>query len=81
NPSGSKFCSHCSMALEPKTALKVEEMYRRADDLVALLLEEFTRRAPALLEQILVEKGLAEELAKLSEGGISNKLDGAGEGI
>ncbi|MEM2866856.1 MAG: hypothetical protein QW098_06955, partial [Candidatus Hadarchaeales archaeon] len=79
--SGSKFCSHCSMALEPRTALKVEEIYRKADDLVALLLEEFTKRAPALLEQILVERGFGRKLVSPQKRGFQTNWMVRGRGF
>jgi ribosomal protein L40E len=80
NPPTARYCARCSAALDVCTAVEFEEARRGADDLVAKVMEEFTRRAPEIVTGILKEMNLDKEFQKLQhasevkagDGGISN---------
>lgn len=55
NPSTARFCSKCSCALDPKSAMEHLETARQADELVAKVVNELIRRAPELVEQAVME--------------------------
>ena len=80
NPPTSRYCARCSAMLDIRTAVEFEEARRGADDLVARVVQEFTRRAPEIVMEILKGMSLDEEFQKLQhatemkagDGGISN---------
>jgi integrase/ribosomal protein L40E len=79
NPMTARYCARCSAVLDVRTAFEIEEVRREADDLVARVVQEFTRRAPEIVTEILKEMKIGEEFQrlqrvaeKLGDGGISN---------
>ena len=80
NPPTARYCARCSAVLDVRTAVEFEEARQGADDLVARVMQEFTRRAPEIVTGILKEMNLGKELQKLQlatetragDGGISN---------
>ena len=80
NPPTARYCARCSAVLDVRTAVEFEEARQGADDLVAKVVQEFTRRAPEIVTGILKEMNWDKELQKLQhatetkagDGGISN---------
>ena len=79
NPASARFCAQCSAALDIMVAIELEEARQGADDIVGRVMQEFIRRAPELVKDILKQTGIAGEIAgfhqaplvKVEGGGIS----------
>jgi len=65
NSATARFCARCSCALDPKVATELLETAKRGDELTARVIEEFIRKAPELVMQILREH--RDELKELEE--------------
>ena len=65
NPPTALYCARCSAVLDARTAVELESTWRKADELVARVVQEFIRRAPGIVEQIMRETGVAEEIQRM----------------
>jgi integrase/recombinase XerD len=63
NPASARFCAQCSSPLDIIAAVELEEAWEDADDMMARIMQEFSKRAPGLLKNILRETGIIDELA------------------
>ena len=71
NPPTGRYCARCSAALDVRTAIELEALGQSADGLVAKVIEEFTRRAPELVMQVLREMSIDKEFQKLQCASVS----------
>lgn len=53
NSAGARFCSRCARPLDETAAIQLELVRKEADDVTALVMQEFIKRGPQLLEEIL----------------------------
>lgn len=58
----------CSSAFDTKTALEFDRLKSQEDELSARVVEEFVKRAPRILKQILDETGLGRQITELGRG-------------
>lgn len=57
NSASARFCQRCSAVLDLSTAIELEARREQADEINDLVIQEFVKRAPELVEQILKDTG------------------------
>jgi hypothetical protein len=68
-----RFCSRCSAALDIKAAVELDDLRVKTDDVVARVMQEFIRRAPDLVREIVKQPEIAAEIAEFRRAGFSNE--------
>jgi len=64
NPEGGLYCSRCSAVLSEAEAFRVEEAWRRKEEIVERVVRKLIELAPDLLERALVESGALGEITE-----------------
>lgn len=76
NPPSARFCTRCNAVLDIKVAIELDRSREIADDIVGRVVQEFIRRAPELVEDILRQTGIDTEIAEFQRA--LAKADGGG---
>jgi hypothetical protein len=69
NSASAKFCQRCSAVLDLSAAIELETRREQADEIAGIVMQEFVKRAPEVLEQILKDTGAGEKLKKFQPDG------------
>lgn len=65
NPATSKFCNKCSLALDFKIALELEDKRKKSDSIINLFVKKVTEKYPEESVKILEELNLIETLKEI----------------
>lgn len=73
NSPSARFCGRCSATLDIKAAVELDDLRDITDDVVARVMQEFIRRAPDLVREIVKQPEIAAEIAEFRKAGFSNE--------
>ena len=65
NSATAKFCTRCSLALDIKIALELEEKRQKSDDIIYRFVKAVAEKYPKEAKEILQNMGLTEELSQI----------------
>lgn len=77
NTPSARFCTRCSAVLDIKAAIELDELREAADDITARVVQEFIRRAPELVRDIIEQTGISAEIAQFHRAPLT-KAEGGG---